>query len=155
MASPAPSPVQKTILVIDDQPFFINMQQSLLKRHGYRVLTAGNGAEGLAEAKKHNPDLILLDIEMPVMDGITTCAKLREDPALKHIPVIILTATQDKKLNEKAFKAGAEVTILKSMSGERLVNMLRITLERANPSAQPDPVRPPSLPDSPDTQWRR
>ncbi len=151
MANPPPPPMQKTILVVDDQPFFINMQQNLLKRHGYRVLTASNGAEGVAEAKKHKPDLILLDVEMPVMDGFTACEKLRQDPELKQIPVVILTATQDKKLNEKAFKAGAEVTILKSMSGDRLISMLNLTLERGNPTGTSNPIRPPN---SHDTQWR-
>lgn len=125
---------QKTILVIDDQPFFVTMQQNLLKQQGYRVLTATNGADGLARAKEHKPDLILLDIEMPGMDGFAVCEKLKQDADLRQIPVVILTATQNVKLNEKAFKAGAEITVLKSVSGERLVNMLRLTLERARPT---------------------
>lgn len=125
---------QKTILVIDDQPFFVTMQQNLLKQQGYRVLTATNGADGLARAKEHKPDLILLDIEMPGTDGFAVCEKLKQDADLRQIPVVILTATQNVKLNEKAFKAGAEITVLKSVSGERLVNMLRLTLERARPT---------------------
>ena len=131
MATPITLPMKKTVLVIDDQPFFLNMLQSLLKGNGYSVLTASSGAEGLAQARQHKPDLILLDVEMREMDGFTVCQKLREDEELKQIPVIILTATQDKKLNEKAFKAGAMVTVLKSMSGERLLNVLQLTLERA------------------------
>jgi CheY-like chemotaxis protein len=134
MATPTPSS-QKTILIVDDQPFFVTLQQNLLKRQGYRVVAAANGAEGLARAKQYKPDLILLDIEMPEMDGFTVCQKLKQDEELKHIPVIILTATQDIKLNEKAFKVGAEVTVLKSVAGERLLNMLRITLEKGKSSA--------------------
>jgi CheY-like chemotaxis protein len=134
MATPTPSS-QKTILIIDDQPFFVTLQQNLLKRQGYRVVAAANGAEGLARAKQYKPDLILLDIEMPEMDGFTVCEKLKQDEELKHIPVIILTATQDIKLNEKAFKVGAEVIVLKSVAGERLLNMLRITLEKGKSSA--------------------
>jgi len=126
---------QKTVLIIDDQPFFITMQQNLLRQQGYRVLAASNGAEGLARARQHKPDLILLDIEMPGMDGFAVCQKLKQDEALRHIPVIILTATQDVKLNERAFKAGAEITVLKSVSGERLLNMLRIALEKIRPPA--------------------
>ncbi len=125
---------QKTILVIDDQPFFVTMQQNLLKQQGYRVLTATNGADGLARAKEHKPDLILLDIEMPGMDGFAVCEKLKQDADLRQVPVVILTATQNVKLNEKAFKAGAEITVLKSVSGERLVNMVRLALEKARPS---------------------
>ncbi|MGD0265961.1 MAG: response regulator [Candidatus Methylomirabilota bacterium] len=134
MATPTPSS-QKTILIIDDQPFFVTLQQNLLKRQGYRVVAAANGAEGLARAKQYKPDLILLDIEMPEMDGFTVCEKLKQDGELKHIPVIILTATQDIKLNEKAFRVGAEVIVLKSVAGERLLNMLRITLEKGKSSA--------------------
>ena len=123
----------RTVLIIDDQPFFINMQQTILKQQGYQVLSSTSGPEGLKLAKKHKPDLILLDIEMPGMDGFAVCQQLRQDEELRQIPVVILTGTQDPKLNEKAFKAGADVTVLKSISGERLINMVRITLERGKP----------------------
>jgi len=125
---------QKTVLIIDDQPFFVNMQQAVLKQQGYRVVAASNGADGLARAKQYKPDLILLDIEMPGMDGFAVCEKLKQDAELQQIPVVILTATQDVKLNEKAFRVGAEITVLKSVSGERLLNMLRVALEKSKPS---------------------
>jgi CheY-like chemotaxis protein len=134
MTTPTPTN-QKTILIVDDQPFFITMQQNMLQRQGYRVLSASNGTEGLAQAKKHKPDIILLDVEMPGVDGIEVCRQVKEDPELKHIPVIILTATQDPKLNERSFKAGAEITILKSVPGERLLNMLRLSIEKGRPTA--------------------
>jgi len=67
---------------------------------------------------------------MPEMNGFIVCQQLKQDPALKHIPVVILTGTNDPKLNEKAFKAGAEITALKSLSAERLVNMLRLALAK-------------------------
>lgn len=124
----------KSILIVDDQPFFITLQQTLLQRHGYQVITAANGAEGLAQARKHRPDAILLDVQMPDMDGFAVCQELKQDETLKQIPVIILTATQDIKLNEKAFKAGAEITVLKSVAGERLLNVLRIVLEKGKSS---------------------
>ncbi len=123
-------PSAKTILIIDDQPFFITMQQNLLQRQGFRVVSAANGQEGLAKAKQHKPDLILLDIEMPGMDGFAVCEKLKQDESLKHIPVIVLTATQDAKLNERAFKVGAEITLLKSVPADRMLNMLRIAIEK-------------------------
>ena len=132
MATPI-HPSAKTILIIDDQPFFITMQQNILKKQGFRVLSASNGQEGLVQAKQHKPDLVLLDVEMPGMDGFAVCEKLKQDAALKDIPVIILTATEDPKLNERAFKAGAQITVLKSVPAERLVNMLRIALEKGKP----------------------
>lgn len=126
---------QTTIMVVDDQPFFISMLQNVLQTQVYQVISASSGDEGLALAKKLKPDAILLDVEMPGKDGFTVCEALKQDPALKHIPVIILTATQDAKLNEKAFRAGAAITAMKSMAGERLLNTLSLTLKQAKPPA--------------------
>ena len=126
---------QTTILVVDDQPFFISMLQNVLQTQGYQVISASSGDEGLALAKKLQPDAILLDVEMPGKDGFAVCQALKQDPKLKHIPVIILTATQDAKLNEKAFQAGAAITAMKSMAGERLLNTLSLTLKQAKPPA--------------------
>jgi CheY-like chemotaxis protein len=119
-----------TVLVVDDQPFFTNMLRNVLEQQGFRVLVAQNGPDGLKLAKAHVPDIILLDIEMPEMNGFVVCERLKQDGALKHIPVVILTGTNDPKLNEKAFKAGAEITALKALSAERLVNMLRLALAK-------------------------
>jgi CheY-like chemotaxis protein len=134
MATPSTGS-RRTILIIDDQPFFINMQQTVLKQQGYQVLSSTSGPEGLKLAKKHKPDLILLDIEMPGMDGFAVCEQLKQDQELREIPVIIITGTQNPKLNEKAFKVGAVVTVLKSVAGERLTNMIRILLEKGKPPA--------------------
>ncbi len=129
MATPKP-PSAKTVLIVDDQPFFITMQKNLLQRQGYRVLSASNGAEGLTLAKQHKPDLVILDVEMPGMDGFTVCKKLKQDENLKNITVVMLTATEDPKLNERAFQAGAEITLLKSVPADRMLNMLRIAIEK-------------------------
>jgi len=117
-----------TVLVIDDQPFFTNMLRGSLAQQGFRVLVANSGPDGLTSAKQNMPDVILLDIEMPVMDGFVVCEKLRKDDAVKHIPIIILTATNNPKLNEKAFKAGADIVTLKVLSTERLANMIRLAI---------------------------
>jgi CheY-like chemotaxis protein len=117
-----------SVLVIDDQPFFTNMLRGALEQQGFRVLVANSGADGLALAKKHVPDAILLDIEMPVMDGFAVCEQLRKDEAVKQTPIVILTATNNPKLNERAFKAGADIVALKVLSTERLVNMIRLAI---------------------------
>jgi CheY-like chemotaxis protein len=122
-------------LVVDDQPFFTTMLRTVLEQQGFRVFVANIGPDGLKLAKKNLPDIIVLDIEMPGMDGFTVCQKLREDVALKNIPVVILTGTSDPKLNEKAFKAGADITAMKSLSAERLVNMIRLALNKGKPAA--------------------
>jgi CheY-like chemotaxis protein len=122
------------VLVIDDQPFFTTMLSNALEQQGFRVLVANSGADGLTSAKKNTPDVILLDIEMPGMDGFAVCESLRKDDALKHIPVVILTATNNPKLNEKAFRAGADIVTLKVLSTERLVNMIRLALIKGKAS---------------------
>ncbi len=120
-----------SVLVIDDQPFFTTMLRGALEPQGFRVLVANSGADGLTSAKKHVPDVILLDIEMPVMDGFAVCESLRKDDTLKHIPVVILTATNNPKLNERAFKAGADIVTLKVLSTERLINMIRLAIGKS------------------------
>jgi two-component system cell cycle response regulator len=122
------------ILLIDDQPFFITMLRNVLEQQGYQVITAGAGPEGLDRARKDKPDVILLDIEMPGMNGFQVCEKLKQDPALKGIPVVILTATEDTKLNERAFKAGAEITVSKSVPGDRLINILKLAVAKVKPT---------------------
>ncbi len=137
--------VSAKILVVDDQPFFIAMTRNILQAKGYAVLSALSAEEGIREARRSRPDLIILDVEMPGTDGIAACARIKRDPALRGIPVVILTATLDPKLNQRAFQAGAEATILKASSAERILNMVKVilTTERT-PEARgeaPPPLR--------------
>lgn len=142
MAGEAPEGSAK-ILIVDDQPFFIAMARSILEAKGYTVLSALSAEEGIQEARKTRLDLIILDVEMPVVDGIAACARIKRDPKLKDIPIVILTATQDPKLNLRAFQAGAEATILKASSAERIVNMVKVVLTtERTPEAKGD-VPPP------------
>jgi two-component system cell cycle response regulator len=122
------------VLLIDDQPFFITMLRNVLEQQGYQVITAGAGPEGLERARKDSPDVILLDVEMPGMNGFQVCEKLKQDRVLKGIPVVILTATEDTKLNERAFKAGAEITVSKNVPGDRLINILKLAVSKGKPA---------------------
>ncbi len=124
-----------TVLVIDDQAFFATLLRNVLEQQGFKVLTATNGPDGIAAAKQFKPTAILLDVEMPGMDGFTVCKTLKDDPEVKDIPVMILTATDDAKLNQKAFAVGADITAIKSVPGERLVNTLRLALMKARPAS--------------------
>lgn len=90
----------KRILIVDDEPDLIDMLKDRLEAEGYTVIAASDGVEGLEKAKTEKPDLILLDIMMPKMDGYQVCRFLKFDEAFKHIPIILLTARaqpQDKK----------------------------------------------------------
>jgi CheY-like chemotaxis protein len=108
-----PGPPQVKILCVDDDPLILQLNGDILRFHGYTVLTAPDGATALELAARERPALILLDIMMPEMDGFMVCRRLKADPALKAIPVIVLTAMTDPKLNIRAFDAGAELALRK------------------------------------------
>jgi CheY-like chemotaxis protein len=87
---------ERTILVIDDDPDFVRATRKVLESVPYRVVAADNGSEGLKKAKEHKPDLILLDVIMPLKDGFSTCEAIKADPALDGTPVIMLTSFAQK-----------------------------------------------------------
>ena len=87
----------KKILVVDDDPVDMKLIQNRLSKNNYEVLTAASGAEGIAQAKEHHPDLIILDILMPQMDGTEAYSLMKQDEELADIPVLFLTAVLTKK----------------------------------------------------------
>jgi len=84
------------ILIVDDETVFIEMLRVLLENSGYEVVTAGDGQEGLEKAKSENPDLIVLDVMMPIMDGYTMLKEVRQDEKIKDMPVILCTSQAQK-----------------------------------------------------------
>ncbi len=119
----------RTILVIDDEPVNIQVLSRKLKWEGLGVLTAKNGQEGLELAKSGSPDLILLDIMMPGMDGFEVCQKLREDERTKSIPVIFVTAQNSKQGKLDGLKAGAVDYITKPIDLEETTARIRSQLK--------------------------
>ncbi|RZA15522.1 MAG: response regulator, partial [Lysobacteraceae bacterium] len=109
------------ILVVDDQAANVRVVSSLLERHGYTVVTAVNGPDALRVADEHTPDLILLDMMMPGMDGFEQLATLREQPAFRPVPAVFLTAAQDRDLLLRAFDAGAVDYVTKPFMPEELL----------------------------------
>lgn len=126
----APIRTQKMIMLIDDEPFFLALLREFLEERGYAVCTAASGEEGLARAPRENPDLILLDVLMPGLDGFEVCTQLKGDPATQPIPVVLLTASEDPKLHEKAVQAGAAAVIPKVAPRERLLHVMELLLPR-------------------------
>ena len=118
------------ILITDDQPMNVDILQSRLAVHGYEILTATDGEEALASARAQLPDLILLDIMMPKMDGIEVCRLLKEDGALPFMPIIMVTAKADSKDIVAGLAAGADEYLTKPVDQAALVarvqSMLRI-----------------------------
>ena len=96
------------ILCVDDEPAIREFLHRVLTDEGYQVLTAGDGLEALPVAVKEQPDLILLDIMMPNLNGMETCKRLRERPTTRNIRIIILTAYDTRDRLEEAIAAGAD-----------------------------------------------
>lgn len=112
-----------SVLVVDDDPIIVKLLSMNLESHGYSVLTARNGKEGLEKALGETPDIILLDIMMPVMDGLEMLAELRKT---SEIPVIIISAFGSPEKVETARKLGIECFLNKPFEVTVLVEMLEI-----------------------------
>jgi len=109
------------ILCIDDDRDVRNLLEKILTGAGYTVITAGDGRQGLIEARKRRPDLILLDVMMPEIDGFSVCSQLQVDQETAYIPVIFLTALDGEEDREKAFAVGAADYLAKPVQKESLL----------------------------------
>jgi two-component system KDP operon response regulator KdpE len=116
------------ILVIDDEELTVHLIAMLLERRGYEVIRAYRAEEGLRQAYRTHPDLILLDIMMPDMDGWEVCRRLRE---LSDVPIIFLTAKDDVRDVVKGLEMGADDYIVKPYDNDELVARIRAHLRRA------------------------
>lgn len=116
------------ILVVDDQPINIKLLQRKLEREGYEVRTANNGIECLKDVAIKKPDLILLDVMMPEMDGIETCAKLKENEETETIPIIFITAKSTKEGKLEGLGVGAVDYITKPIDLEETVARVKTQL---------------------------
>ena len=114
-----------TILTVDDSPTMLKMLAFTLQKAGYDVLQAVNGQEGLDVLGENAVDVIITDINMPVMDGLTFIERLREDKARSGLPVLILTTESSDELKAKGRAAGATGWIVKPFDPEKLVDVVR------------------------------
>jgi CheY-like chemotaxis protein len=113
-----------TLLVVEDNPTILDMLTRRLVKRGYRVVTAGDGAAGCAMAQSERPDLILLDMHLPVLDGFGAARQLKADPATGSIPVIALTADAMAGDREKALAAGCDDYETKPIDLPRLLEKI-------------------------------
>lgn len=111
----------RNILVIDDAAMFRELESIFLARQG-RVLTAASGEEGLAVARRERPDVILLDLVMPDLDGEAVCRILKADPELRSIPVVMLTASPLAEDHARAIRAGADQVLAKPIGRVALID---------------------------------
>lgn len=119
-----------TILCIDDDRLLLGMFSDALEGKGYRALIASDGAAGIATATRSIPDLIVLDVVMPEMDGIEVCRRLRAEPALSQTPIILLTAMADPTLESRGREAGATLTVRKPFGPALVVSIIQDLLDR-------------------------
>jgi Response regulators consisting of a CheY-like receiver domain and a winged-helix DNA-binding domain len=123
------------ILVVDDEPLYVRLLKVNLETEGYEVLTAFNGEEALESLSQAMPDLIILDVMMPKLDGITTCTRIRQ---FSNVPIILLTALGEEHERVNGLNIGADDYVVKPFSATELVARVRAVLRRAK--NQPESV---------------
>lgn len=131
---------KQTILVVDDEPDILELVEYNLQKEGYEVHTAENGNEALKKAAEINPDLVLLDVMMPKMDGMETCIELRSNPKLEHTVVAFLTARGEDYSQISGFDAGADDYITKPIKPRVLVSRIKALLRRSERSPAQEQV---------------
>ncbi len=117
--------MSKRILVVEDQPDNRQIIRDMLADTGYEIAEAENGEEALAAIAKQRPDLILMDIQLPVMDGYAATRRIKSDPALKSIPVIAVTSYALSGEEKKAREAGCDDYVPKPYSPRQLLAKIR------------------------------
>ena len=118
------------ILLADDEPDILEFIRYNLVRAGYEVYTAGNGKEAVEQAVAHRPHLILLDVMMPVMDGLTACRTLRADPQFKNTMVLFLSALSEEESQLAGYEVGADDYIVKPIKLQILMSRIQAILKR-------------------------
>jgi len=134
--------VVEKILVVDDEPDAVELVKFNLKGAGYEVITAADGEEALAKARMALPDVIVLDLMLPEVDGLEVCKILRRDPKTSGIPIIMLTAKAAEIDRVLGLELGADDYVTKPFSPRELVARIRAVLRRSEASGPPGEVAP-------------
>jgi two-component system alkaline phosphatase synthesis response regulator PhoP len=121
---------RKRILVVDDEIYIVHILEFSLTMEGYSVLTASDGEEALRIIEQERPDLVVLDIMMPKLDGYEVCRRLRQDEQFRSLPVILLSAKGRPIDREAGLSAGADDYITKPFSPRKLLEKMRELLDR-------------------------
>ena len=131
---------QETILVVDDDPDILRVVEVNLSLHGYRVLCASSGAEALSLVETHRPQLAVVDLMMPGMDGLELTRRLRADPMVTALPIILLTAKALTSDKVAGLAAGADDYIVKPFDTSELVARVKATLRRIQEAREVSPL---------------
>lgn len=128
-----------TIAIVEDEQNIVELVKYNLDREGYRTISANNGRKGLDLVKQELPDLVILDLMMPEMDGLTVCKQLRADQQTKGIPIIILTAKSEEADRVLGLEMGADDYVTKPFSPRELVARVRAVLRRSGNVGEDEP----------------
>jgi CheY-like chemotaxis protein len=134
----------KKVLIVDDDDEVARTLQSMIERHGLQTMRAENGAVALSKIQAEPPDVILLDIIMPVMDGFQLLSVLRKMPGVRDIPVIVLSVRNDDATVSAAWQGGATLYLPKPFSSRELMTVLRRVVAVADElreAAAPEPAQ--------------
>jgi CheY-like chemotaxis protein len=121
---------RKKILLVDDTDTILLFLKTLLAGQDFDFLTAKNGAEAVEKTRQERPDLVLLDVFMPVMDGIQACRIIKGDPEIKDIPVVVVTVRSEAENVERCFEAGCDDYIFKPIRKLELLDKINRLLRR-------------------------
>ena len=124
------SVAKRRVLLVDDEPSIVKMVGKRLEAAGYEVLTATDGQDGLTKARIGKPDVIILDFMLPKLSGLEVCAALKQDPAYRHIPIIIFTGKGQTTDEILCREAGANAYINKPHGSQGLLEQIEILLGR-------------------------
>jgi Response regulator containing CheY-like receiver, AAA-type ATPase, and DNA-binding domains len=113
------------VLIVDDEAFNVDYLEQALEDSNYQIITASNGQEALDKIQSDQPDLVLLDLAMPVLDGFAVLAQVKADQVLREIPVIIISGEHDSKSVVKGIKQGAEDYLTKPVNADLLVKKVK------------------------------
>jgi DNA-binding response OmpR family regulator len=119
----------KKILTVDDEEFILEMMKSRLEANGYTVIQASEGQTGLQLARSEKPDLIILDLMLPKLDGYRVCRLLKFDDNFKHVPILILTARIQEEDRKLALEAGADAYDTKPFDPQKLLAKIKELLK--------------------------
>jgi DNA-binding response OmpR family regulator len=121
---------QRKVLIADDEPNIVTALEFLLRRSGYDVRVASNGEEALALVESYVPDVVLLDIMMPVKSGYDVCQRMRERPEWRHIKIVMLSAKGREAEVSKGLSLGADLYITKPFSTQELIETINGLFDR-------------------------
>lgn len=129
--------MSKRILVIEDDPASLRLTQYILEHKGYEVLTAINGLDGLKKARSEEPDLVILDVMLPGMDGFDICYHLRNEPQTARLPIMMLSAKAREADRDTGLKVGADYYVTKPVDPAEIARNIETLLAGEK---QPQPV---------------